>query len=514
MSNSELATNRPRGQFRLWGRQLWWQLAVPGLYFVGMFLYYPFRNAFWMDHDEGINLVKAQLVLRGYSLYTDIWNDQPPLLTYLLAGVFRVFGLRINVGRGLVLLFACALFFLYLNYLYNVWGTWAALAGIILLFLLPRFTDLSVSVMIGLPSIALAMLSMGSLVYWHRQRRYLWLILSALGLGASVLTKLFTGFLAPIFLAGIVIGEYAKYRNFKDWRRVLLPGFVWGAVFTLVVILPVWMFVGSGNLNQLLEDHLSGVQVPLYRDDPTISLSYQLIEARITLVLAALGLLDALIFRRWLAFYPMAWMLAAYALLSRHAPVWSHQQLLVTVPAVILAAGVTGVALERIRDLFSKRFRLRWVDLVHLASLGVFAWIVIARVPITLSAFNKTPALRSPPFREASTEVTILNKIREYAPQTDWFVTDLPIYAFYTGLRIPPNLAVFSSKRVETGNLTEAEVLATIKTLQPEQILFGRNQFPAVQQYLDEHYQVVHAREPLYLYLIDELAPPDENKSN
>lgn len=510
MSNHVLATNGQSGQVPLRIRQLWWQLAVPGLYFAWMFLFYPFRNVFWMDHDEGINLVKAQLLLRGYALYTDIWSDQPPLFTYLLAGVFRVFGLRINIGRGLVLLLACGLFFLYLHYLYDVWGGWAAIAGIAILILLPRFTDLSVSVMIGLPAIAFAVLSMAALVYWHGGHGYTWLIISAVGLGASVLTKLFTGFLAPIFLAGILIGEYARYRDMKAWRRILLPSFIWGVVFSLVVIVPIGIIVGPGNLDQLLENHLGGAQAAIFQNDPTVSLSFQLLDARLILLLAGLGALEAVISKRWLALYPASWMVTAYALLSQHTPVWSHQQLLVTIPAAILAAGAAGSGFSRLIDLLRARLRLSGVVIVHLASLAMFVLIVVARGPHTLAAFNSSPSLHSPPFRETSTEVAVLNKIRDYAPQTDWFVTDLPIYAFYTGLRIPPNLAVFSSKRVQTGNLAEAEVLATIETLQPEQILFGRNEFPAVQSYLDEHYQVVHAREPLSLYRINELVTTGE----
>ena len=495
---------------RTFGKHIWWQIAVPAFYFLWLLLFYPFRNVFWMDHDEGINLVKAQMLLRGFSLYKDIWNDQPPLFTYLMAGLFRLWGLRINVAREFVLLIACGLFFLYLNYVYAVWGGWAAAAGVLLLVLLPRFADLSVSVMIGLPSIAFAMLALVALLYWHRQHRYFWLILSALGLAASVLTKLFTGFLAPIFFIGILIGEAARFRSARQWRQIILPGFVWGAIFALVAGLPILLLAGPSNLNQLMENHIGGAGVEFFANDPTLSLVFQLIDARLILLLAGLGVIQAVIFKRWQALYPTAWMLTAFVLLYNHKPVWSHQQLLVTIPAAILAAGAAGEAIGRLVDLLRSRSRVRALDFVHLASLLVFAAVLWTRLPVTLAEFNTTVAFRSPPLREASTEVAILNKIREYAPETRWLVTDLPIYAFYSDLPVPPNLVVFSQKRVETGNLTEAEILSTIEKLQPEQILFGRSTFPAVQRYLQEHYQLVHAREPLYLYRINALVSPEE----
>jgi len=494
----------------LWAKNLWWQILVPGLYFVLMYLFYPFRNVFWMDHDEGINLIKAQMVTKGFLLYKDIWNDQPPLFTYLLVGFFRLFGSRVNVGRVFVLLLACGLFFLILNYLRIVWGKWPALVGIALLILVPRFTDLSVSVMIGLPSIAFAMVSLVALVYWHKEHRYFWLIISALGLGASVMTKIFTGFLAPIFLLGILIDEYAMHRGFSNWRKIIIPGLIWGGLFTIITVLPTLLIVGLGNLNQLIENHLNGSQVDIFRNDPTLTLTYVLIEARWILLLAAIGIFNAVICKRWLILYPVAWMVTASVLLYRHVPIWDHQQLLITIPAVTLAAVAVGDAIGRMIELLRDKPRVRGMDFINLASLVVFAVFLLTRFPVTFSGFNTTPVFQGPSLREASTEVKILNIINQYAPETHWLVTDLPIYAFYTDLLVPPNLVVFSVKRVEMGILTEAEVLATIQELQPEQILFGRNIFPAVQHYVDDHYQVMHAREPLYLYLINELAPTNQ----
>src|SRR3972149_4202628 len=47
-----------------------------------IYLYFPFRNRLQFDEDEGINLMKASLIMKGYQLFEQIWSDQPPLLTY------------------------------------------------------------------------------------------------------------------------------------------------------------------------------------------------------------------------------------------------------------------------------------------------------------------------------------------------------------------------------------------------------------------------------------------------
>jgi hypothetical protein len=270
------------------------------------------------------------------------------------------------------------------------------------------------------------------------------------------------------------------------------------------------VLVHPENLNQLLENHINSYQVDVFRNNPTLSLAYHLIEARVIMFLSVLGIIYAIISRRWLALYAGAWMATAFTLLYRHVPVWSHQQLLVTIPAVTLAAGATGEAFSRIKELLFDKGRLdRW-DFVRLVGLAAFVFTILTRTQPTLTAFNYTPAFRTPPFRENSAENLTLGLIMQYSRETNWFITDLPIYAFYSGLPIPPNLAVFSAKRVETGNLSEEEVLATINKLQPEQVLLGRNRFPAVQRYLEEHYQVSYEHEPLHLYLKKGITSPDE----
>src|SRR5205814_889334 len=49
----------------------------------------PLRTAIKIGADEGFELGKATLCLNGYKLYTDIWNDQPPLHTFLITQVLK-----------------------------------------------------------------------------------------------------------------------------------------------------------------------------------------------------------------------------------------------------------------------------------------------------------------------------------------------------------------------------------------------------------------------------------------
>ncbi len=178
-----------------------------------VYLYFPFRNRLQFDGDEGINLMKASLVMKGYPLYEQIWSDQPPLLTYILVGAMRLLGTQVNAARFLILLLSAVLLVAAFYILRKIWGYPHALVGALLIIMLPFYLQLSVSVMVGLPSLTFAVLSLLGVISWHQGRRWIWLVLSALAFSASVLIKLFTGFLIPIILVGLVLGEWTRSRN-------------------------------------------------------------------------------------------------------------------------------------------------------------------------------------------------------------------------------------------------------------------------------------------------------------
>src|SRR5947207_10183283 len=49
----------------------------------------PIRTTVQIGADEGFELAKATLCLKGYKLYTDVWTDHPPLHTFLITEVLR-----------------------------------------------------------------------------------------------------------------------------------------------------------------------------------------------------------------------------------------------------------------------------------------------------------------------------------------------------------------------------------------------------------------------------------------
>jgi len=66
---------------------IYWELGLTALFVIAILLLFPIWSSFQLDADEGVNLGKAMLLDKGFKLYTDIWSDQPPVLTYILAGL-------------------------------------------------------------------------------------------------------------------------------------------------------------------------------------------------------------------------------------------------------------------------------------------------------------------------------------------------------------------------------------------------------------------------------------------
>lgn len=87
-----------------WKQFVWFNFFIPGAFFIFAIYFMPIWRVFEFDtSDEGIELIKTSLYLQGFDLYTQIWNDQPPLSTIILSYWFRWFGESIASARIFVL---------------------------------------------------------------------------------------------------------------------------------------------------------------------------------------------------------------------------------------------------------------------------------------------------------------------------------------------------------------------------------------------------------------------------
>ncbi len=481
-------------------------IVIALIFLAFTFSYYPFREKLQFDTDEGLNLMRSMLVTLGHPLYLEVSSDQPPLFTQILGLLFRFTGFEVNPARLLVLLFSTLLVWSAAQFLQLTSGKLAAILFLPLALIIPRYLELSISVMIGVPSIALAVLSMLFVTLWHQKKSNLWLALSGFTLALSVLTKLFTGTLAPFFLIGIIASVYFSERaNGISWK-MLRPAWIWGIWFAGTGILLGLVLVGPQNVGAIILPHLAASNEGVFQGDGNTINTF--LQAAVPLIiLGAVGALISIYKRKWLMLYPLSWAILSYILFSFHSPVFYHHQLMITIPAAILAAAGVGEGILSLTRIKRTSDLIRIQTLLGIGALIGFALVFNHYLPTLEKETTNKPRIDGFTLKATAGKLKILETMNEYADRTNWIVTDMPMYAFRVHKPVPPILATFSQKRLDTGSLTEDDILTSMNEYHPEQVLMARFEIPALETYLQDHYTLVLSEEFFRLFVRNDLAP-------
>ena len=432
-----------------------WILLIAGICGLGFSLHAAMRDTFEFNPDEGTNLIKAQLVREGFNLYKQIWSDQPPLFTALLASWFRIFGSGVYSGRILVLLFSILLLWGFYQNIKIRTDILTARIACIFLILSAQFLTLSISVMIGIPSLALALISLYCATVYSRSGKKIELFLSAIFMALSLLTKSFTILLAPLILIEIIS---RKPQNKNIPAGYLLPAAAWisGTALAFFLILLVYFYPEPKLLTaQLFKPHLARINTP----GGDFSVIFRLMVQDFDLLLLAIsGLAVNLTAKknRHIAL-PGLWLGITLTFLILHQPVWDHYYLLISIPVCWLGAiFFTG----SLRGILEKR------SLLCYAALPL---MILAAAITPLKLFNTGFLLN---LAAQGGERKALDLIAGSPKTNRWVFTDLPIYAFNSGILVPPETAVLTVKRMPTAELA-TQVLQKYK---PGLILLGRFQ--------------------------------------
>lgn len=484
-------------------------ILVALIFFAFTFSYYPFREKIQFDGDEGLNLMRSMLVVLDHPLYSEVSSDQPPLFTHLLALVLRIAGFDVGPARLLVLLFSTLLIWACAQFLQLTWGKLAAILFLPLIIMAPRYLVLSVSVMIGLPSLTLAVVSMLFVAVWHKNKNNMWLVLSGFALALSVLIKLFTGFVAPVFLIGITASAYFDGREKGFSWKVFRPALIWGICFTSLTLLLGLALVGPQNVIGIISPHVAAPTKATFQGE-YYAINTHLQAAVPLLWLGFLGAAVSIYRRNWLFLYPLAWAVLAYTLLSFYSPALYHHQLLITIPAAILAVAAVGEGIHSLARLRRPRELVHPSALLGLAALIGFVLVSINYLPVLDKELMDSPRFSGFSLKATAGKIKVINVMNEYIDQTNWIVTDMPMYAFIVRRPVPPSLATFSRKRLVTGSLTSDDILAAMREYRPEQVLMGRFTIPALDAYLVENYTLVASPEYFRLFIRNDLNPVAE----
>ena len=469
---------------------LLFNLLLPATFFIFALYFMPIEQVFQFDtSDEGIELIKASLHLEGFALYTQIWNDQPPLFTIILSSWFSLFGKSIFASRLLTLSFSTILLWSFCQTLRIYLGNLQAILGTLLLVISCNFLRLSVSVMIGLPALALAMLSIYILTLYKQTLSQNLIIISGSLLALSLQIKLFTTFIVPLILFDLVQLKFTKHSQQESKQHLFFDIILWLASVSIVFIL-IGLLCHSLNYEQLLQSHLDRSVKTAFNKENSLKLTLLFFLQDFDYFLLAIPA-TIIIFqkRQWEKSFPLVWLLIVFILLINHRPVWYHHYLLISIPLTWLAT--YGATLSS--DFFQQRNWYSNFKPVHLKKITLSGFAAGALIFSILLAPIKLGIIQLENHRyieKSLDNIQLVNVMLEYKKSTQWVFTDCPIYAFYLGLPVPPEIAVLSHIRIESKTITHEQLLSVFEIYHPEQVLLCKSKTIRgyLNSYLNEYY--------------------------
>ena len=464
-------------------------LFIPIIFLLFMFLQNPFVEAGDYDYDEGINLMKTALYEQHYTLYDDIWSDQPPLFTVLLSGWFDLVGESPTTARVLIALFSALLLWSFYLTVHGATSAFAAISATLLLVLSQFYLRLSSAVMIGLPALALAVTAIAFLV---RGRQRFWaLIIAGLLMALALETKLFVVVLFPAIGLHLLVANAAKGTTLSFGQRVVRL-LCWLVVAT-VAFLGLSLYFDALNIDMLLKPHFAEQT----RTQTLFTIGSQEFIADffkqqpVYLIVAAIGVLFAYWQRRRAVVLPLAWFLTVALAFIFHRPLWYHHIMLLTIPMAWLCA----FSLQAWGNLFdhlagtTTRQRLWRTALLSTTAVALCAAILNYPSPLNARLDEQAKLYRPLYIWE------MVQKLQTDAQAEQGFVfTDRPFYAFQAGLPVTPPIAAISRKRMQSGILTHEDMLNALTKYKPEYVILQRfsdeDYSAAVMDEIHRHYEL------------------------
>lgn len=452
----------------------------------------PLRTAFELGSDEGFELMKAFLVSCGHPLYTEVWNDQPPLHTHFLALLFRLFGPSAYVGRLLSVGFAMLLVGTLYQLVKPQAGRIGGCVAVALLVSSASFLQLSVSVMLELPALSLAMASLWLVVRESgRQCPWQW-IGSGVVFACALQIKLTSALFFPALLAGFfVLGRGSQDRRTPLLRAVVSAEgravAIWCGAVTATWIIIALLTREWITLTTFWKAHFSSATHTVaaargYRWNPL-----GLLENWPLVISSGTGILFAFIADRRRLAIPLVLFATAVTVHVWHRPYWEYYKLHFAIPMAWLG-GVCVVSW----------FRLLWQQEIPNSvkanvnnALQFLLWSVMTASILVSTPANVIEEIKRLRSVSIASDNEVLRALREGVPNTTWVFTDQRTATFWGGWMIPPPLAVIPKKRFWSNQINADQVVDVLHRFAPEQILIPvdwETKF-RLESFLEDYYQ-------------------------
>ena len=469
---------------------------LPVVLFFAMVAAARWWRVYQLDSDEGFNLMKGALVANGYSLYSEIWSDQPPVLTFILAAVHRVFPFDVDAARTAVLAFSGLLLWSLFRSIRRVEGRACAWLAVAVLMAVPAFQTLSVSAMIGLPALALASAALDQVLAGAPGDRYWRYLLAGALFALALQTKLFAVLVFPT----LALAAFHDADGRLTTLRIGLARLACVVLGTASVFFAIAAAVGEPFVAQLVVPHY---RASIVSDTGGIAYFFMFLTYQVPLFVFLLFLLGLVALSRAVkAARLVSCRLAsmAAAVLLQHRPLFGHQLALIYPPMAWIAV----LSFILVPQGVARR---------SVATAGVLVLAVIGVWGADAWGRRLSGSLAS---RDAWRYPVLLAGV---SPDS-WVVADRLIDAYRAGRLVPPDLAVWSDKRQDAGLLPPKTIISTLEARRPERLLLRRFYVPReVHKYLDAAYssvpvvQPVPSRQPVRVYVRATANPGDAARS-
>jgi len=445
----------------------------------------PLRTAIKIGADEDFELAKATLCLNGYQLYTEIWNDQPPLDTFLISQILKyvspsVLGPRLLTSAFTAILLAAV--FLASQRVHGLFTAALTTAG---LLASPGFLELSCSVMQEIPALAPAVAALSLLLVGRKTQCHGAEVLAGLLFAVALQIKFIGIVYLPLF-ALILWLRHRKARSTsispcaKDSlcnrsdsvmagvgianNRFVATSTLWPlltfATSLAVTFVAITLLIGGGSylvqLSQSWAAHFASAQSFEYGSPGDYPFDWSvLLKNWDATVPAAFGIILSLrqVRRSLVVIIPSVWLALTLIVFGSHKPWWTYYYVHSAIPLCWCAAiGIAGLW----------QLVCRWRSVGLRCFLGLFALAALAwtgaRVYFQVASIRHSPQIYS---------ALVLTEVDRLKPFTKFMYTDDPVYSFHTGIPLPPKLGVVSLKRFWSGDLTNARLTEELEAAKP-----------------------------------------------
>jgi hypothetical protein len=498
--------------------------------FVGLQFFLPLQTTIQIGGDEGFELAKATLCLKGHKLYSEVWNDQPPLHTFLVTQILKHASPSILGPRLLTSAFAALLLSSVFTLVLRSNGLLTASLATAMLLASPAFLGLSCSCMLEIPALSVGIAALCVLVAMKPAKWSSCEILSGILFGVALQIKLVPLVLLPVAALLVWLGHQPTpwFTSLKqsDVRCALLKSarsmLVLGASLSVSYVAVDWAIERGAYLthfHQTWTSHFASAKSFEYGSAADHPFDWSvLLKNWDTTVPAVLGVFILLIQVRKApsAIIPLAWLALSFIVFGTHKPWWSYYYVHTSIPLcwcagigiadlfrrvpappdapqpktvgrqVTVANAAFGVGREHAR-------RARWVAVLMVYGLCALPWMA-SRLCLQISEIRNSPQTYN---------TLVLGAMQRFRPFTKWIYTDEPIYSFHSGIPLPPDLAVVMLKRLWSGEMTNARIAEELTAYKPGLILLRNNGLPMPFQNLIEHeYRLVYVDTDHRLYAL------------